>query len=109
MTIDWKIWAGAVIVIMAGAGWLYVGRILAERDSAVLQAQTLARENIGLTAEVEANTKALNAREAEHARLAAEKAALEAKLEEIYELDEETRAWADSPCPDNVLECLRTP
>ena len=107
MTIDWKIWIGALIVILAGATWFYVGQLRAERDLAAMQSQSLARENAALSAEVEANTRALANREAERARLAAENEALRGRLEEVYERDPEARAWADSPCPDGVLECLR--
>ena len=107
MTVDWKVWLGALAVILAGAGWLWIGQLRAEKDVLAIQVQTLARENAGLTAEVEANVKALARREAERARLAEEKAALETKLQEVYERDPEARAWADSPCPDGVIECLR--
>lgn len=104
---EWKIWAGLVALLLAGAAWLYVGQIRAERDLAVHQARTLASENVGLTIELESNQKALATREAERTRLLAERRALEAKLQEVYADDPKSRAWAGSPCPDGVLECLR--
>ena len=104
---EWKIWAGLVLLLLAGAAWLWIGQLRAERDLAAMQVQTLTRENTSLIIEMESNAKALAVRDAERIRLAAEKAALEAKLREVYDHDEEARAWADSPCPDGVLECLR--
>ena len=104
---EWKIWAGTLAIILAGATWFYVGQLRAEKDLAVMQMQTLARENAGLAAEVETNRRALEARARAAAVLAAEKAELETKLKEVYQNDPKARAWADSPCPDGVLDCLR--
>ena len=104
---EWNIWGAAVVVLLAGAAWLYVGQLRAERDLAVHQARTLAGENTALIIELESNQKALAVREAERTRLQAERQALENKLREVYERDPESRAWADGPCPDGVLDCLR--
>lgn len=107
VTVDWKVWLGALVVILVGAGWLWIGQLRAEKEALAVRVQTLARENVGLAAEVEANVRALARREAERLRLVEEKAALESKLKEVYADDPEARAWADSPCPDGVFECLR--
>ena len=107
ITVEWKLWAGALAIILAGATWFYVGQLRTEKDLAVMRMQTLARENAGLTVEVEANRRALEDRARAAAVLAAEKAELETKLKEVCQNDPEARAWADSPCPDGVLDCLR--
>ncbi len=107
MTNEWKIWAGLVAFLVAGAAWLWIGQLRAGNEHLNQQVQILTRENTGLIIEMESNAKALAVRDAERARLAAEKAALEAKLREVYDHDEDARAWADAPCPDGVLECLR--
>ncbi len=107
MMLDWKIWAGLLAAVLIGAAWLYVGHLRAERDLLTRQAETLARENAGLAAEVAANARALAWRETERRRLAAENEALKDRLEKVYANDPESRAWADSLCPDGVLDCLR--
>lgn len=103
---EWKLWAGLVAILLAGAAWLWIGQLRAERDLAAHQARALASENMSLSIELESNQKALATREAEHARLLAERRALEAKLQEVYANDPESRAWADSPCPGGVIDCL---
>lgn len=55
----------------------------------------------------EAMYKDLAAREAEIAAMAAETRELHKKLQEVYANDADAKAWADTPCPDGVLNCLR--
>ncbi len=91
------------LLLGLGRMWLlsaendYLGRRLAETE----------RINQALATEIAAGRAALSARETERKRLADETAALKQKLNEVYDNDPETKLWADAPCPDALLECLR--
>lgn len=50
MTVDWKIWAGVLAIILAIGAWLWIGQLRAERDLWALRTQTLTRENASLAA-----------------------------------------------------------
>lgn len=63
-------------------------------------------EAAGLARELKLNWQALEQREAERVRLATENEALAAELKEVYENDPEAKDWADTLCPDGVLDCL---
>lgn len=111
---EWATWLVVAALVLGLAGWGFAALSRAEKEVAVMEAQSFAREadilrteNDGLKAENKANAEALARREAERAGLAAENEALRGQLEGIYENDAESRAWADAVVPDAVLGRLR--
>lgn len=70
------------------------------------QLEVAQAEAAGLAKELKLNWQALQARDAERNRLAAENKALAAELKEVYENDPDAKNWADTLCPDGVLDCL---
>jgi hypothetical protein len=93
-------------LLLAGLG-LYIAWLRSELLTKRKQLEDSRREASGLALEIEANRRGLAEREAERERLAGEKAALAAKLEEVYQNDPEARTWGDNDCPDGVIDCLR--
>lgn len=94
------------LALVAG-GFLYASGL---RERSVRLASELdlqRREAESLRLELRLQHQALAEREREKARLAEEKNALAEELEHYYENDGQARAWADTPCPDGVLERLR--
>ena len=107
----------AVAGILTGlllCGWaLYTVHMKSDRDRWMLEASVqreaaaaVARENESMARELEAGRRALEQREAEKERLANENAALVAAINEVYANDPDAKAWADTLCPDGVLDCL---
>jgi hypothetical protein len=101
------------IKILAAAA-LLVGLLLfrmtmlsVENKRLAERAADLETANQGLAYELAANRDALTVREAERRRLADERDKLQFELGEIYENNKTAFDWAGSPCPPDVLECLR--
>ena len=92
----------AVIGLALYAGWARAGR---DRLAGEL-AQSRARA-AGLTRELTLNHQALARREAERERLAAENAELHHQINEVYANDSQARLWADTLCPNAVVDRLR--
>jgi hypothetical protein len=59
-----------------------------------------------LQASLESNRRALEVREAENAKLAADHRAAVDELERVYETDKEACDWAGGDVPDSVLRLL---
>ncbi|UQZ90708.1 hypothetical protein C4J81_16455 [Deltaproteobacteria bacterium Smac51] len=104
-----KIKSIATIALLAGllVGMAHFRMLSAENDRLTGRLSDLERANQVMAAEISANHAALKAREAERQRLAEETAALKQKLQEVYDNDQQARTWANTDCPDGVLECLR--
>ena len=115
MTIITKIKAlGGILAILLLCGWaLYTVHMKSDRDRWMLEASVqreaaaaMARDNESMVQELEANRRALKQRDAEKERLANENAALVAAINEVYANDPDAKDWADTLCPDGVLDCL---
>ncbi len=104
-----KIKALCAIALLGGLllGLARMWVLAAENDHLSRRLAETERINQALATEIAAGRAALSARETERKRLAEESAALKQKLNEVYDHDQEAQIWADAPCPDNVLECLR--
>lgn len=99
-----------LLIFLLAAGLMFfalqAGRQARLNDGLKAELAASQAEAAGLSKELKLNWQALERREAERNRLAAENEALAAKLKEVYANDESAKAWADSPCPDSVLDCL---
>ncbi|MDR2946340.1 MAG: hypothetical protein LBV79_06315 [Candidatus Adiutrix sp.] len=94
-------------VIFIVWGW-YTAGLKSQRDKLSAELAVADRQSSALGRELRLSRQALEQREAERQQLAGEKAALLNTLQEVYADDENARAWAGTPCPDAVLECLRS-
>ena len=95
------------LAVIAGAAWgFYSAGLKSQRDQLAAELAAAHFQAEALGRELELNRQALERRELEKKRLTEERAALAARLEEVYAHDENARAWADAPCPDGVLDCL---
>lgn len=92
----------AVIVLCA----LHIQQLSTANESLSGRNSTLAQERNSLFLALKLEKAALEAREQEQKRLLREKQNLADKLKELYDHDENIKAWADNPCPAAVLECL---
>ncbi len=91
--------------LLFGLGRMWM--LSAENDALSRRLAETERINQTLATEISLSRAALSARERERKRLAEEGAALKQKLNEVYTHDPETQLWADAPCPDALVECLR--
>ena len=99
--------AAGVLVIALLLGWFfYTNSLKQERDRLLVESSTYQQAAHALAQEVEANRRALEQREEEKERLANDKAMLITMLNEVYANDQEAKVWADTVCPDGVLDCL---
>ena len=95
-----------IVFFCAGVNYFHMKGVKAENAALKIEASTARAEAAGLERELKLNYQALQAREAEKERLANEYAALVATIEEVYLNDPDAKAWADTPCPDGIVECL---
>ena len=105
MAIKWTAWAAVTASIILLLLALWITRLEADNELLRFEADSLNRERLALTLELEANRAALLSREAERERLANENAALVAAINEVYANDPAAKNWADALCPDGIL-CL---
>ena len=99
-----------LLAMLAGMAWgFYTVGLKSQRDRLAADLAVASRQTAAMSRELELSRLALEQREIEKKRLAEERAALAARLEEVYAYDEKARAWADAPCPDGVLDCLLGP
>ncbi len=99
----------AALALLGGL-LLGLGRMLmlsAENERLSARVADMERANQAMAYEIAANEAALARREDERRRLADESNQLKFKLGEVYEKDTLAADWADTACPDDVLECLR--
>ena len=101
-----KVAAGVLAVVLLAGWFLYTNSLKHERDRLLAESSTYQQTAHALAQELEANRAALEQREEEKERLANEKAALITMLNEVYANDQEAKVWADTVCPDGVLDCL---
>jgi hypothetical protein len=114
MSFIWSVlkseWKTGLFFLLAGlifAGFLYV-RALKADNAALALAQAVNQETIeSLQANIQANQAALKARQEDVNKLAEEKKAAIAKLEELYESSQVACDWGNSPIPGDISDFLR--
>ena len=103
---NWRVLAELGLALVLLLGWQHVKALKTEnaglRAKAVLADAMLARLNAAL----EDNRRALEVREAENAKLAADHRTALAELGKVYETDKEACDWAGGDVPDSVLRLL---
>lgn len=103
---DLKIILMVLTVAAVAAGAFYTAGLKSQRDRLSAELAAAAVQTAALSRELELNRLALERRELEKKRLAEDRAALAARLDEVYAHDEKARDWAGALCPDGVLDCL---
>lgn len=99
---------GAVVLLVVALGGLtvYFKGIYNDNARLTMANEQLRVESASYALEAKANLEALNRREAETIRLSDEKQKIAKQLQEAINADKKTKAWAESVCPDGVVECL---
>ncbi|MDR2946315.1 MAG: hypothetical protein LBV79_06185 [Candidatus Adiutrix sp.] len=99
--------------LLAGLG-IYITLLkadLAEREAALAAVTAnmavVTWHSAAQTQELDANRLALALRNDALKTLLVERDALKTELNEVYANDPHAQTWADTPCPDAVLDCLR--
>ena len=103
---NWRTVLGLALVTVLFCCFLYIKGIRAE-NARLAQANQISEAAIDrLEADLAANRKALETREAESKRLAQDHQAAVDELARLYETDKESCDWASGKLPDGVYKQL---
>ena len=102
----WRVMAAVGLVLVLTWGWQSMRVLRAENARLVSEAAQAEAVIAGMRSALDDNRRALEAREAENARLAADHRSALAELEKVYETDEKACDWAGGDVPDGVLKLL---
>lgn len=102
-----KITIAVIMLAVIGVLGVYV-YILRQERAATEKDLNIALASVTLLARETANGhRAMLVREEEAERLRGETRALSDEIKRLYDKDPAIKEWADTVCPDSVLECLR--
>ena len=106
LTGNWRALAALGLGVVLATGWLHLRAVRAENARLASEAAQAEAAVAGLRTALEDNRRALETREAENARLAADHRSALAELEKVYETDKEACDWSGGDVPDGVLKLL---